>query len=359
MSIYHFTESLGGGVLTSVKNLTEVQVDSGYQVSLIFLRRTDTPGSADLLKMFPGVNVLEIGSSGPMGFLKFLSYVIRTLISKRSAIFHAHSSWAGVLVRLVNLFIRTSKCFYTPHGYAHLRTDISRISRFLFLTTEVVLNLTSGARVISCGPTEAKVATRLLSLKVIKSSNYLKDSFEKYVTVFPKSRDNGERFKVATAGRITAQKGPERFLRALNYLDHSVEVEWIGSGTEGNLLSKNNVAISGWLKPEAVAKKLSELDALLITSDWEGLSMIGLEALSLGIPIISWSYYGSKDLVEHGYNGFICYDDKDFSLYIKILCEDKKLHNEMQLNARKSFLDKFDQKILYQNWSELYLEIRR
>ena len=353
-TIFHFTESLGGGVLTSVKNLTEVQSASNCEVSLVFLRRPDTPTMIDLQLVFTGVKIFEIGHSGPMGFLKLYSFALRILMSKKSDVIHAHSSWAGVLVRLANVFLRTSKCFYTPHSYAHLRTDVSIWKRRLFRIIEVFLNLTSKTRVISCGPTEAKIATQLFSRAVTNSSNYLKDPFPKWGIIHSQIARDVNKFKVAAVGRITPQKGPERYLRAIKFFDNYVESEWIGGGTEGNLLSRNNVKITGWLRPDDVAEKLSKLDALLITSEWEGLSMVGVEALSYGVPIISWSYYGCEDLVKHGYNGYICYSEEEFAIYISKLHRDSKLHKSMKSNARTYFLETFDQKILFQKWRNLY-----
>ena len=352
--IFHVTESFGGGVLTSIKNLTEVQSASNYKVFVVFLRRDDTPSNADLRLLFPDLELLEIGRSSLPGFLDLFLFVNRLMKKNREAIFHAHSSWAGVLVRIANIYLRTSRCFYTPHGYAHLRTDVSSSKRRFFQLSEIILNLTSKSSVISCGPTEALIATKLFSRSVIVSSNYLKDPFPESGEKVPHYSNDANKFRVATVGRITQQKGPERYLRITKRLADSVETEWIGSGAPGNLLAQNNMKITGWLVPEDISKKLANLDALLITSDWEGLSMVGLEALSHGVPIISWSYQGCEDLEKHGINGYFCYDEEEFPFYINMLFHDSFLMSKMKSNARRHFLENFDQKRLYQNWKELY-----
>ena len=353
-TVFHITESFGGGVLTSIKNLTEVQNASNYNVTIVFLRRKDTPEFSDLRLMFPDIELLEIGSSNLKGFIKLFKFVNQLLLKRKNSIFHAHSSWAGVLVRIANSFIRKSKCFYTPHGYAHMRTDVSSSKRKFFQFTEILLNLISKTNVIACGKSEALIANKLFAQSVNISSNFLKDPFpdsRKPNTFIPRK---SKKFKIATIGRITPQKGPERFLQATKFFDHFVEIEWIGSGAPGNLLAQNNVKITGWLQPNEVSRKIANLDALMITSEWEGLSMVGLEALSHGVPIISSAYYGCEDLVKHGFNGFICHNEQEFSHYINLCFFDWHLMTLLKSNARQYFLDNFDQKILYMNWKEMY-----
>ncbi len=354
LKVFHLTESLGGGVLTSIKNLAEVQKEDSCKVYLLFLRRPDTPNLSTIENSFTGVEIIEIGKSSLVGLLRMYFSVIVILLRNRKAIIHAHSSWAGVLVRLANCLIRKPNCYYTPHSYAHLRTDISNSGRRLFKSCEVILNLVARTRVISCGRSEAKIARRLFARGVIESNNFLKDEFLGNPRSFPGKPSGRIQFRVAVVGRISRQKGTERFLRIWENFEEFIEPQWIGNGAQGNLLEQRGVYVSGWLSPKDVATAISNLDALLITSEWEGLSMAGIEALSQGVPIISWSYYGAEDLVVHGYNGFICNHEEEFGLYIGQMFSNPELHCEMKSNARRYFLENFDQKILEDNWKKLY-----
>ena len=351
-TVIHITESLGGGVLTSIKSLCEVQRNSNFEVIIGYLRRPDTPKRAELELLFPGIKLIEIWNSNAIGLIKMSFFAVHYL--KNNNRVHAHSSWAGFLVRGVNVFIRTSFCYYTPHSYAHLRTDISKYKKSLFKFIEIVLNLTSKTSVISCSPTEASIASKLFAHSVAISRNYIKDPkpvFGKMNLSVSKSTDN---FKVAVVGRIAHQKNPIRYCKVIQTFDDFVETEWIGSGPLENLLSQNNARVTGWLGPEEVSKKISNLDVLLITSEWEGLSMAGIEALSHGIPIISWAYQGCEDLVIHGFNGFICHNEAEFIQYIRELHFNSELFIMMKINAREYFLKNFDQRILYHVWEKLY-----
>ena len=54
-----------------------------------------------------------------------------------------------------------------------------------------------------------------------------------------------------------------------------------------------------------IAIEMSNSDAFIITSDYEGLSNSMLEALVIGIPVIATDCNGVRDFVHHGENGFV------------------------------------------------------
>ena len=65
------------------------------------------------------------------------------------------------------------------------------------------------------------------------------------------------------------------------------------------------VKFHGWLSPEEVRKQLSELDAFLLMSDFEGLPVALLEAMGNGLaPVVSEIASGNVQLVKDGENGF-------------------------------------------------------
>lgn len=54
-------------------------------------------------------------------------------------------------------------------------------------------------------------------------------------------------------------------------------------------------------------KKIAKLKptALIMTSNFEGLPMVSLEALSYGVPCILANFDGSKDVIQNGVNGYL------------------------------------------------------
>jgi glycosyltransferase involved in cell wall biosynthesis len=62
----------------------------------------------------------------------------------------------------------------------------------------------------------------------------------------------------------------------------------------------------GWLAPDEVHRRLSELDVFLLMSDYEGLSVALLEAMGHALaPVVSAIRSGTGDVVRDGRSGFL------------------------------------------------------
>lgn len=68
-----------------------------------------------------------------------------------------------------------------------------------------------------------------------------------------------------------------------------------------------------------IEKIYTNIDILLITSKTESFSMVTIEALSYGIPVVSTVTEGSSSLISNGYNGFVCHNQDDFIEKINII----------------------------------------
>jgi len=90
---------------------------------------------------------------------------------------------------------------------------------------------------------------------------------------------------------------------------------------------------------------LSEADALVVSSVQEGMPIVVLEALSMGVPIIATPAGGLVDVIVDGFNGFLIQDFKELSLrlaikkFIALTLEEKQ---EMGINAKAYFEENYD-----------------
>lgn len=352
--IQHYTESLGGGVLTSIQNTTQAQIESNCIVTIIFLRRSDTPQKEELEKLFAGRYLKEVGKSNLKGYIDLSINAFQARRKSNTDIFHAHSSIAGVAIRLSNIFLRSNLTYYTPHGYAFLRKDKSKVFRIFVKVVEIILNLTSRTRIVSCGKTESIDAVKLFARRVISETNYLSDVTESANREQRRKAKNEKILKVASVGRVTPQKGPDEYVRIVKKLPPDIKAIWIGGGSRINPISSNGLEVTGWLSQQEVREKLSEMDVLLMTSQWEGLSMVGIEAMSLGVPIVSSDYHGVEDLVVDGFNGYICQSEDDYIRNLLKLKNDRYLLYMLKKNARQIYLDNFNLQILRNNWKKMY-----
>ncbi len=81
-------------------------------------------------------------------------------------------------------------------------------------------------------------------------------------------------------------------------------------------------------------KMLYDAKAMIMTSLWEGTPMCALEAMALGVPIVSTPTDGLCNVVVDGETGFLSDDDNMLAKLCCDLCDDKILHEEM---SKKSF----------------------
>jgi glycosyltransferase involved in cell wall biosynthesis len=132
-------------------------------------------------------------------------------------------------------------------------------------------------------------------------------------------RDTNEYdYDVVYVGRLTYPKNPERLIEVLKKVcDNRPEtkIAIIGSGdleekvkmlcSEKNL--NGNVSFLGFLSNPY--KIMRDARVMLMTSRWEGTPMCALEALALGLPVVSTPTDGLKEIIISDVNGYLANDD--------------------------------------------------
>lgn len=102
----------------------------------------------------------------------------------------------------------------------------------------------------------------------------------------------GDSNLVLFVGRLASEKGPDLLLDAWKRADSgSLQLEFIGDGELRGQLEAAlppNVQVSGLLGSDEVRKRMLAARALVLPSIWyEGLSMVMLEALAAGLPVLA------------------------------------------------------------------------
>ncbi|NHA01039.1 glycosyltransferase family 4 protein [Nocardioides sp. W3-2-3] len=185
---------------------------------------------------FSGVHVLP--SSLPRAVR-----ALRGTVEPRAAdVVHAHSSYAGMLVRSAGLDTRVA---YSPHCFGFERLDLSttgragvrRIERALVRRTDVL---------VACSPHEARLAEDLGHRSVVLVPN--RALHPPTATAQP-----GEPLRAVAVGRIGAQKDWRFLLEVKASYERRYDVpvtwHWLGNGdAEGRTaLRAAGVEVSGWL----------------------------------------------------------------------------------------------------------------
>jgi len=264
-------------------------------------------------KISSTVELIELDFEKKYSFILF-SKLFRLVKKTKPDVVHVHSSILVIYFYILSLFFRKTLFLQTVHNT--ITPAYAKLFRFL-----------SSFRFINHG---------FLNVCISKSI------FEQYSSAFPKLRfvhiDNGiEKFSVTNKFEITKKeiadlkkdKNANVFIAIGNYSSFKnftmlaeVFKELAATGCNAILLllgggrsgdPKNYVEVAE-IKGENtfqlgmkdnVADYLHCSDALIMSSTKEGMPLVALEALSIGLPIVSTPAGGVVDMVEPGVNGII------------------------------------------------------
>ena len=168
-------------------------------------------------------------------------------------------------------------------------------------------------------------------------------SLDKYNSYHPLPR-TGEMFDLAFVGRLTNWKGVESVIRAVKTL-RQVRFNIFGTGPDFDALKKMaadnpNVLFHGQVTGQKLRDTLHTMQALILTSSYEGLSHTLIEACALGLPSITSNCGGNPEVIKDGYNGFVVPYDDDKAIHdaiVKLCNEDMRF--KLATNAKQSAND--------------------
>lgn len=97
---------------------------------------------------------------------------------------------------------------------------------------------------------------------------------------------------------------------------------------------------------------------LIMSSRWEGLGMVMVEAFEMGVPVIAFDLPSIKDYLITNYNGIKCHTMDSVSLAKAIESYININYKELQNNCKTTAL-KFDEGIITEKWIELINSITK
>lgn len=360
MKILHITESLGAGVGHFLQLATRGQALAGHEVMLAHSIRDDTPADeldaqfSFLAKRWVVPMVTHVSLVKDAWSVWCL---LRLIQQVQPDVIHLHSSKAGVLGRvaawLSGMRLRV-RVFYSPHGFAFLRRDVSKVKQKLFLTFERVAAKLGGA-LVACSGSEAELAKQSVGhpcVYLVENATDLKD-----VQVSTGSADGV--VNVLNAGRVCYQKGPWRFKAvAQNCADLPARFVWLGAGDLAHELQSAqaiNLKLTGWLIRTDVAQQLARADVFLMPSLWEGMPLALIEAQAAGVPAVVSNVVGCRDVVQHCVTGFVCNTDEELCARTRQLIQDASLRKRMGDNAAQMARTRFSVARMNDELLQLYV----
>jgi glycosyltransferase involved in cell wall biosynthesis len=284
LRVLHVVESLGSGIATALEDY--IRSTPGHAHMVLGYRRPGAQTGDGLERLATRLLLL------PEGRLAQIRTVRRWVRELRPDVIHAHSTYAGLYVRL---FVQTpaASVVFTPHAYPFERRDIPAALRGVYWLIEAFLSLRGGC-VAAVGSREVELAERLPGKQVVIHLPNVVRSVRP-VPAPPASvqdRSAEGRLWLAMLGRISPQKGPDFFRRAVELSQASalpLRWLWIGGGkaADERALREAGAEVTGWVSRSEALGWLATADIYVHTAAWEGLPVSLLEAATLGLPIVA------------------------------------------------------------------------
>jgi glycosyltransferase involved in cell wall biosynthesis len=178
--------------------------------------------------------------------------------------------------------------------------------------------------------------------------------------------DKGENLSILFAGRLFWVKGLMYLLKAFEIAARdlrNVRLDIFGKGPEENRSKEfvsnarlsGQVIFHGHIPRKRLLDEIKKSDAVVAPGLYEAQSMLVLEAMACGKPIIAFDIPSMREIIADGKNGILAKsgDCRDLSEKIRLVLSDRKLRIRLGQNAYNYVKEKH-------NWNkqiEKYLEI--
>jgi glycosyltransferase involved in cell wall biosynthesis len=317
MRILLVAETVLHGVGQHLALLGEGLRARGHKVVLIYCPLRADPGILERLSR-AGVRIEPLEMRRQLGLSDFEA--VRRLRKKAAAlgpfdVVHAHSSKAGGLARLA--LGRRYPVVYSPHAFKTMDPSLVPLARLLLNRIEYWLARKRSAAIIVTSMREMDHALALglpRPLLQLVHNGVDERHFQPRTMARKALGLKPDQLGICFASRWAAQKAPERFL-AIIEAAHEMDSRIVGV-----ILSLGDIRTSDPLMPQIrsmqasgrlilresrVEDHLAGCDIYLLTSLFEGMPHILVEAGQAGLALIAPDVGGAAEMIEPDVSGFL------------------------------------------------------
>ena len=309
--------------------------------------------------LFHQAEGLDIPSYGLHFFRSRLNLAVSFHLNKiysewKPDLIHVHGGRAGLFHTITGTTVPT---VYTVHGF-HFLHKPSGI-RWLATFAERVI-ISRANRIIFVSEHDAKIARACKILPDNKPTSVIHNGIQ--LRKVPEDHTTPAKH-VGFVGRLEYPKDPFLFLDALELLpDYTATM--VGGGSLESAVKQEithrdlakRVRQVGSLSHQESLKILSTFDVLLLTSRWEGLPLVVLEAMWAGVPVVAVNVSGLSEIIEDKKNGLLIDERSGQALAwaVRAAVENHELRTEMINQARQHVRNRFSEENMFSEIQKIY-----
>lgn len=255
---------------------------------------------------------------------KALRAICRIIRSQDIKVIHCHNPIGGVLARLAAMFCGKKKLhvIYTAHGF-HFYKGASVLNWLFFYPVEymlakltdclVTINREDYLRAKNFNTLKGKAVFQVPGVGVDVSK--FADVAESKETIRKELGIPENAFYLLSVGELNHNKNHEVVIRAVARMaDKDIYYGICGSGYHEQYLKdlaqelkiEDRIRIYGFRND--IPRMLKAADVFVFPSLREGLGIAAIEAMAAGLPMITSDCRGTREYMEEGVTGRICYN---------------------------------------------------
>lgn len=175
--------------------------------------------------------------------------------------------------------------------------------------------------------------------------------------------------EILCVGRLTKNKGQATLLQAcakLSQKGKDFHLNLVGDGEDRSLLEnmvvelglQDQVTFAGSVGQMEIKKYYQKANAFVLPSFAEGIPIVLMEAMAMGVPVISTHITGIPELITEGENGYLVFASDVIALAQKLenILAEPALDKAFRDKARQTIEDKYDIKKNYRQLAEIFQE---
>jgi len=228
-------------------------------------------------------------------------------------------------------------------------------------TTLIISNSFSGKRILV---EKGKIKPE----KIIVIPNGVKSDQKRNLYLKREMGFDVEETVIGTVGNLREVKDHKIFIKVASEISRkfqSIKFLIAGKGPLERELKKiaelsglkKKIVFVGFIKE--IEKVYSIIDIFVLTSFWEGCPLSILEAMSFGIPVVSFSVGDVPYIIQNGKDGFFV-KDRDFIELIekiKLLLKNETLRDKIGKNAKEKIKREFTVEKMVKRYTDIYLNL--